>query len=188
MRDRRSVRVELRTGLTTELLGRLDSDLDLVIGMHAAGSSGGVVIRREHPVWVTAAKHSPHKNTPVPLALYPDGCLFRRWATRALDEAGRAWHCAYASPSFSALESAVRAGVAVSIFKRSMLAPDLRRLRVAEGFPPVPEIEVALHRGRDLSRAGYELADYLVGCLRGSRSGRDSGPRSGRVPTSEKLA
>jgi len=166
LRAHRGVRVELRTGLTVELLERLGADYDLVLGMHSAGSSGGLVIRRDRPTWATAAASKAHQEDPLPLALYPDGCLFRRWATRALDNAGRAWQCAYVSPSYGALVAAVRAGLAVSVFKRSTLAPGLRSLGRKDGFPVLPEMEIALHRAQDASRAANELAKHLIECLR----------------------
>ena len=124
------------------------------------------MIRRDRPIWATAAGSKAHEEDPLPLALYPDGCLFRHWATRALDNAGRAWQCAYVSPSYGALVAAVKAGLAVSVFKRSTLAPGLRPLGRKEGFPALPEMEIALHRAQDASRAANELARHLIERLR----------------------
>lgn len=165
------VQVEVRTGLTTDLFERLGVDYDLVLGMQPAGSGRGTLIRRDRPVWAAAAKYDAHKKQPVPLALYPEGCLFRRWATRSLEDAGRPWRCAYVSQSYYALEAAVRAGLAVSVFKRSTLAPDLRRLSAAQGFPALPEIEIVMHRTRDASRAANQLAEALIEHLRSDATG-----------------
>ena len=166
LRTHRDVRVELRTGLTVELLERLGADYDLVLGMHAAGSGRGFVIRRDRSTLATGATSKADREDPLPLALFPDGCLLRRWATRALDDAGRAWQCAYVSPSYGALVEAVRAGLAVSVFKRSTLAPGLRSLGKKDGFPVLPDMEISLHRAQDVSRAANELAEHLVRCLR----------------------
>jgi DNA-binding transcriptional LysR family regulator len=162
LRTHRHARVELRTGLTVELLERLGADYDLVLGMHAAGSSRGFVIQLDRPTLATGATSKAHREYPLPLALFPEGCLFRRWATRALDDAGRAWQCAYVSPSYGALVEAVRAGLAVSVFKRSTLAPGLRPLGKKDGFPVLPDMEIALHRSQDASRAAHQLAEHLV--------------------------
>jgi DNA-binding transcriptional LysR family regulator len=160
------VQVEVRTGLTAELLERLGGDLDLVLGMQAAGSGRGTPIHRDRPTWVVGAKYEVHKRSPLPLALYPEGCLFRHWGTRALEAAGKRWHCAYASQSYGALLAAVRAGLAVSIFKRSTLVADVRRLSSAHGFPTLPEIEIALFQAPDCSRAASGLASTLIQHLR----------------------
>jgi DNA-binding transcriptional LysR family regulator len=165
------VQVDVRTGLTAELLERLGTDFDLVLGMQPAGSGRGTVIHRDRPVWVAAGAYDIHKRAPLPLALYPDGCLFRRWGTRALEDAGRTWRCAYVSPSSSALLAAVRAGLAVSIFRRSTLAADLRSLSPAHGFPKLPEIEIALYTTENCSRAANRLAGALVEHLRNNSAG-----------------
>jgi DNA-binding transcriptional LysR family regulator len=157
-----NVRIHLRTGLSAEMLERLDVDYDLVLGMQPVGTGRGILLARDSPVWATATGSRAHKEDPLPLALYPEGCLFRRWATRALEDGGRAWQCTYVSPSYGALEAAVRSCLAVSVFKRSTLPGDFRRLGPAQGFPDLPEIEIALHRSKVPSRATNELADYLV--------------------------
>jgi len=160
------VQVEVHTGLTSELLARLGVDYDLVLGMQPAGSGRGTVIHRDRPVWVVAAGYELHKREPLPLALYPEGCLFRRWATRALEDEGRQWRCAYISQSSAAILAAVRAGFAVSIFKRSTLPIDLSRLTPAQGFPKLPEIEIVLYGADNCSQAANRLAEVLVEHLR----------------------
>jgi DNA-binding transcriptional LysR family regulator len=165
------VQVEVRTGLTGELLERLGVDYDLVLGMQPAGSGRGTVIHRDRPVWIVGQGHEAHKRTPLPLALYPEGCLFRRWGTRALDDAGKQWHCAYVSQSYGALLAAVRAGFAVSIFKRSTLVADLRPLGRPQGFPALPEIEIAMFQAQDASGAASRLAEVLIEHLRRNPGG-----------------
>lgn len=165
------VQVEVRTGLTGELLERLGIDYDLVLGMQPAGTGRGTVIHRDRPVWVVGQGRDAHKRAPLPLALYPEGCLFRRWGTRALEDAGKPWHCAYVSQSYGALLAAVRAGFAVSIFKRSTLVPDLRPLGRTQGFSALPEIEIAMHQAQDCSRAASRLAEALIEHLRSKPGG-----------------
>jgi DNA-binding transcriptional LysR family regulator len=160
------VQVEVRTGLTGELLECLGVDYDLVLGMQAAGAGRGTVIHRDRPVWVAGHGHGVEKRTPLPLALYPEGCLFRKWGTRALEDAGKHWRCAYVSQSYSALLAAVRAGFAVSMFKRSTLVADVRPLSRAQGFPTLPEIEIAMFQAQDSSRAASRLAEALIEYLR----------------------
>jgi DNA-binding transcriptional LysR family regulator len=157
-----AVQVELHTGLTAHLLERLGADYDLVLAMHPVGTNRGLVLRRDRPIWATSADADVHSANPLPLALYPNGCLFRRWATQALDACGRAWRCAYMSPSLGAVEAAVAAGLAVSVFKKTTLSPALRVLGPREGFPHLPEVEITLHAARDdRSRASSHLAEHI---------------------------
>ncbi|MBV8652237.1 MAG: LysR family transcriptional regulator [Alphaproteobacteria bacterium] len=162
------VYVEVHTGLTDHLLAQLGDRLDLVLGMQPAGLGRGEVLRRDPPVWAGPKGQATHRRDPLPLALYPQGCLFRDWALRALDAAGRRWRLAYMSPSRAAVEAAAAAGLAVTVVKASLLPAGLRRLGAADGFPPLPEAEITLHRapGHPL-RAATALGDFVRAELRG---------------------
>jgi DNA-binding transcriptional LysR family regulator len=162
-----AVLVEVETGLTAHLLERIETDFDLVLSMQPAGLGRGTVIRRDTPVWAVSPQRAVHRQDPLPLALYRDGCLFRRWATSALDGIGRRWRCAYVSPSVATVEAAVECGLAVSIFKKSTVSPRLRRLGVRDGFPRLPDVDIALQTpSRALSRQTGALADHLMRSLR----------------------
>jgi DNA-binding transcriptional LysR family regulator len=162
-----SVLVEVETGLTSHLLDVIETDFDLVLGMQPSGLGRGRVICRDTPVWATSARHDVHRQDPLPLALYRDGCQFRRWATGALDAVGRRWRCAYVSPSLAAVEAAVENGLAVSVFKRSTVSPKLRRLGLRDGFPRLPDVDITLHMpARAVSRQSAALADHLTRSLR----------------------
>jgi DNA-binding transcriptional LysR family regulator len=162
------VYVEVHTGLSAELLKQLGRSLDLVLAMHPERGATGEVLRVERAVWAAAAHRDLHHRDPLPLALYPRGCLFRRWALEALDQTGRAWRMSYMSPSLAAVAEAVRAGLAISVFKRSLLPRDLRVLGEAEGLPKLPSAEIALHRASDRpSAAVAELALHLRRGLHG---------------------
>lgn len=156
------VHVSVETGLTGSMVPRLGADFDLVVAMHPQGSGQGEVLRLEAPVWAAAPRWRLHREDVVPLALYPQGCLFRAWATAALDEAGRRWRMAYVSPSLAAAEAAAAAGLAVTVAKAGTLRADLRILPPEEGLPPLPMAEIVLHRAPGLSPAAAALAEVMV--------------------------
>ena len=83
------IHVEMETGLTASMPARLGEAYDLVIAMHPQGRGDGEFLRREQAVWATSASHPIERQEPLPVALYPQGCLFRRWAIDALDAARR---------------------------------------------------------------------------------------------------
>ncbi len=164
---RPGVDVEVHTGLTAHLLDRLGRDLDLVLGMQPAGEGGGEALRRERAVWAGSPHHDAHARDPIPLALYPPGCLFRRWAMDALDRSSRRWRLAYMSPSLGAVAAAAAAGLAVTVVKAGTCPGSLRVLDASDGLPPLPDVDIVLHRapGR-LPRAVVRLADHLAAALR----------------------
>jgi DNA-binding transcriptional LysR family regulator len=159
------IHVEMETGLTSTMPGRLGKNFDIVIAMHAEGHSDGQLLRREQAVWAASPEHRVEQSTPLPVALFPQGCLIRGWAMQALDKANRPWRLAFVSHSLSAVEAIAAQGLAVTVFKSGTFPSRLRRLTERDGLPPLPGAEIRLHRAAKMSRAATLLADHLVSTL-----------------------
>lgn len=159
------IHIEMETGLTARMPERLGEDFDLVIAMHPEGQGGGELLRREQAVWATAVSQSVESQDPLPVALYPQGCLFRQWATEALDASGRPWRLAFVSHSLAAVESIAAQGLAVTVVKSGTFPPRLRALSERDGMPRLPGADIRLHRATGLSRAAGLLADHIVGAV-----------------------
>lgn len=156
------IHIEMETGLTARMPERLGEDFDLVIAMHPEGQGGGELLRREQAVWATAVSQSVESQDPLPVALYPQGCLFRQWATEALDTSGRPWRLAFVSHSLAAVESIAAQGLAVTVVKSGTFPPRLRALSERDGMPRLPGADIRLHRATGLPRAAGLLADHIV--------------------------
>lgn len=156
------VRVDLETGLTGPMLERLGRDLDLVVAMHPAGGGGGEFLRRERAVWAAAPGDRWATATPLPLALYPSGCLFRRWAIEALDTAGRSWRLAFVGHGLAAVAAVAAEGLAVTVVKAGTLPEGLRPVGPEQRLPRLPEADIRLHRAPNPSGAATLLGDRLV--------------------------
>ena len=155
------IHVEMETGLTASMPARLGEAYDLVIAMHPEGRGDGEFLRREQAVWATSATQAVEQQQPLPVALYPQGCLFRKWAIEALDAAKRPWRLAFVSHSLAAVEAVAAQGLAVTVVKAGTFPAKLRRLSDQDGMPPLPAADICLHRAADLSPAGSLLADHL---------------------------
>lgn len=164
------IHVEMETGLTSTMTDRLGEAYDLVIAMHPEGQAEGELLRTEQAVWATSAEHSVEQLDPLPVALYPQGCLFRSWAMKALDDVGRSWRLAFVSHSLSAVEAIAAQGLAVTVVKAGTFPKTLRRLTTRDGMPPLPKAQICLHRAPKLSQAASLLADHLVSALRQPRA------------------
>jgi DNA-binding transcriptional LysR family regulator len=163
------VEVEMEIGLTARMLKRLGTSFDAVFAMHHDGAHEGDLICREKAVWATAKDAAAEHLEPLPLALSDRDCLFRQWATQALDESGKAWRLAYVSTSLAAVEAIVRQGLAVTVVKGSMLGPDLRALRSGSSLPRLPSAEIRLHKAAGITHPASLVVDHLARGLR-SRS------------------
>jgi DNA-binding transcriptional LysR family regulator len=139
------IELEMETGLTSGMLGRGGKAYDVVIAMHMRGESSGVFLRRERAVWAGSPEMSPRDLDPLPVALYPSGCLFRQWAIDALDRIGRKWRLAFVSHSLGAVEAITGQGLAVTVVKESTLPRSLRMMGPDDGLPPLPTADIRLH-------------------------------------------
>jgi len=163
------IHVEMETGLTASMPSRLGEAYDLVIAMHPEGRGEAEFLRREQAVWATSAAHAVERQAPLPVALYPQGCLFRKWAIEALDAAKRPWRLAFVSHSLAAVEAVAAQGLAVTVVKRGTFPPKLRALSDHDGMPRLPAADICLHRAANLSPAGALLADHLRTHIRDHR-------------------
>lgn len=156
--------VEVVCDTTVSLLQRLAArTVDLAIVTDGLGDHSGEILLREPVVWVTAARHGVHEREPLPLALFHAGCPFRQWALDSLARHGRAYRLAYSSRSFSALEVAVRHGLAVSVLPLSNARTGFRILDERDGMPPLPHYQIALVRA---SGARSPLLDCVEESIR----------------------
>jgi DNA-binding transcriptional LysR family regulator len=163
-RSRPGLRLDVRCDLSVKLKSDLErGELDLALMKRDAGETGGIAVWPEHLNWVTSRSHpiDPDRAR-VPLAVFPQGCLYRNRAIHALEAAGRAWHIAYTSPNFSGIQAAVSAGLGVSILPDVSLLADHRALTRKDGFPAIPNTELALVAAPDASPATRRLADLLA--------------------------
>jgi len=138
-----------------------EGSLDLGIVTNADYGGGlSEIFRREPLYWVASEQHCAEDIDPLPLALGPQTCCWRRSALDALDRAGRTYRVAYVSPSAAALSGAILAGLAVSVLPESAVRNEMRILKKADGFPALPLCDIAYLRAR---QARLPIHDALVG-------------------------
>lgn len=154
------VMVEVICDNSPDLVAEIDKGrYDLALVTRKAGETGGELVRREPVSWVAppqepvspsgAPGHRPVESLdPLPLALFPKGCVVRDLAVAALDRMGRDWRIAFTSKSVVAVHGAVMGGLGVTAMEFCTVPPGLRRIGAAEGFPELPDIDIALHRAR----------------------------------------
>lgn len=154
--------------LTLHLLEKLrEGQLDIaLVKREPLGPDQGVRVWREHLVWVAADKGVLDATPVAPLILAPSPCVYRKRAIAALDASGRAWRCAYTSPSLAGQHAALRAGLGITVLPRDMAPADLAILGEAEGLPHLPDAEIALLRARTaVPTAATRLGEYVLSAL-----------------------
>lgn len=154
--------------LTLNLLDRLkEGALDLaLVKREPLGPHLGVRVWREPLVWVAADESIVERPDALPLIVAPAPCVYRKRAITALEGSGRAWKCAYTSPSLAGQQAALRAGLGVTVLPREMAPPDLARLGASHGLPELEDTEIALIRAPAAAPSAAErLAAFILESL-----------------------
>jgi DNA-binding transcriptional LysR family regulator len=174
-RSHQGARLDVRCDLSVRLRDDLDrGELDLILFKRDAGERGGIACWPERLSWIASRRRELDvRRNPVPLVVFPQGCLYRNRAIHALEAAGRAWYIAYTSPNFYGIQAAVSVGLGISILPQAAILADHRVLGAKEGFARVPNTELALLAAPDASPATRRLADVLAEfCTAGPQAGR----------------
>ena len=121
----------------------------------------------ERVCWVTGNGSPAHFQRPVPLVVYPAGCLYRARMTRTLDRYNTAWRTVFSSASLAGLISAVSAGLGVTALSEKTVPPDLRALSDEEsGLPLLADVDVGVFLNRSrLSEAGQAFVNHMIAHL-----------------------
>lgn len=156
------IRVDIQSASSHELhelIRRKKLDLCLLDGI----ADGGRVVYREQVVWAASVRGVAHEMSPLPLAVYKEGCIYRKWALEALRKQGIAYWLAFVSSSISSILAAVRSGLAVAPIGTSTLDESLRVLGPEAGFPLLPVSEVSLLQSSAAENEPVNcFADYVI--------------------------
>jgi DNA-binding transcriptional LysR family regulator len=157
-------RLETVSGMSTDLRRRLDAgEIDMALVKREPGSGECIASWPERLVWVTGAQGWRREAGSVPLALFPEGCIYRLRATRSLEITGRTWRVAFGSQSLTGIQAAVSCGLGVTVLPTSAVLESHALLGARDGFPKLAPSELALVGSkRPLSDAQREIAQYLV--------------------------
>ncbi|MBK4717267.1 LysR family transcriptional regulator [Azospirillum sp. YIM DDC1] len=162
-RANRRLRLDVRCDLSVRLRADVEcGDLDIALVKQEPGRPGALRAWREPLCWVGPAVEDLHRDDPLPLVLFPQGCVYRNRAVHELERAGRRWRVAYSSPNHAGVRAAVSGGLGVSVLPHSALPAGARFLGVADGLPALPETELALLTGGAARGGGVELVTGLL--------------------------
>ncbi|RXF73585.1 LysR substrate-binding domain-containing protein [Hansschlegelia zhihuaiae] len=173
------VEVSVRCALSRQIASDMDEGLiDVAIATHMPGvapkTADAERLRAEPLVWLGAANGDAHRRDPVPLAMLPEGNLYRDLALAALNDAGVRWRIACVSESIAGLQAMALADAAVITLSESVHAIGLRRLPPSLGLPALPAVDIMLwKRSRGLSNAAGHFARHIAVGVGGSGAGPD---------------
>ncbi len=118
--------------------------LDLALVTLAARPDNSLIDVELPLRWVFSAQKAPDLATTVPLAAYPEGCVFRKAMIAALDRARRPWHVHVQSRTHAGILAAVRSGLAVTSMAAGTMPEGLREVEVSADLPGLPRVPISL--------------------------------------------
>ncbi|HYG90499.1 MAG TPA: LysR substrate-binding domain-containing protein, partial [Azospirillum sp.] len=162
-RRNRAVQLDVRCDISVRLRAAFEAgELDLALLKQEPGRPGATAVWREPLCWVEAAGDDLHRRDPLPLAVFPLGCVYRHRAVHELDAQGRRWRVAYCSPNLSGVQAAVTAGLGVGVLARSSVPAGARIVPPEDGLPPLPDTELALLVNGAVPGEGVPLVARLL--------------------------
>lgn len=159
------LRLATISGMSTDLKHKLaQGELDLALVKRSPGEGECLAAWPETLVWVQGQGFALPPGEPIPLALFPQGCVYRQRALRGLDKARRRWRQAFGRHSLTGIQAVVASGLAISVLPTTALLPEHQR---CEGLPELAPTELALvaASGAALTAPQRALVDHLQQAL-----------------------
>ncbi|MBV7485028.1 LysR substrate-binding domain-containing protein [Bordetella sp. BOR01] len=153
---RLSVRCDISMSLTR---GLARGDLDVALLKRDPGTGPSLAAWPEHLCWISGHDSRPEQADPIPLVVFPQGCVYRNRAIHALESAGRRWRVAYESPNLAGLQAALAGGMGIALLERRCITASHRLLD--DTLPRAAPTELALCLGNSASTAARQVAHTL---------------------------
>jgi DNA-binding transcriptional LysR family regulator len=137
--------LELTVGQSGALHRRLSSgQLDLIFIKQTPGVGEGTKVSTDQMVWMGLDGIQLGPDEPVPLVSYQEQSMSRRMAIDALEGAGRTWRITCNTREVNGVLSAVRAGLGVAVFPRTLIPGDLVKVSNRLGLPEIGDVDFTL--------------------------------------------
>ncbi|MCX4151204.1 LysR substrate-binding domain-containing protein [Paraburkholderia madseniana] len=140
------VALEIVVDTSSALSNRLaDGGLDVVVGDPALVDSVPLLTWTQPLFWVGARGFSRDDGAVLPVVAFGGACLWQQQVLTALRRAGIAWRIVCTSTSLPAVQSAVEAGLGVSVLlDGNIRSESMRVLGQADGLPDAPTADFGL--------------------------------------------
>ncbi len=157
------VTLEINCELSKNLLSQPADQYDLVLALQDKSSRKlASRIKEDELVWVSGSNHAVHLQSPLPLVLAPEPCIYRAHALERLDSSGRPWQIAYTNTDLTGIQTAIEEGLGVTVLAKSTVPKSLRILQKADKFPRLGKVDIHLHYDkRTANDALLRLVDYI---------------------------
>ena len=156
------VSLEVKSRLSKHLLSDERQDqFDLVLALNEQlDSEKFPIFIQDQLVWV--GDLSLAQNETVTLVTAPEGCIYRRRATQALEKAGIKYRIVYSNADLTGLIAALKEGLGITVLARSTVPNDLTYQLHTKNLPALGSIGISLVKtAREPENAVFKLAEFI---------------------------
>lgn len=140
------VRLDITCDISSMLVDRFEGgELDLVLAVRHKPTKTGRLLGVERLIWVGRRGFEMPSDAPLPLALNPEGCIFRAHALAAMERVGRPWREPYLSTSPTGVNIPVQMGLAVTVKTPRSLPPGCDEVCDRLALPELGMAEIEMH-------------------------------------------
>lgn len=170
------IEIDIRCGHSWDILEAQSADsIDLVLATRSPRHTG-VTLKRQQLHWVSSADSQAYLQDCLPLAVFPDRCLYRDIAISVLTHASRPSRIACTSSHYDGLMAAVATGGVLTVIPETAIPDWCRTLDTSHGLPELPTIDVALYKADNISpiarRFGMAIESHYLGDYAGLSAGK----------------
>jgi len=159
-----NVQLLIRNDISQNLFSALeDGALDLALVTLRSSDTHTEILRRDPLFWVAEEHFTPNLDKPVPLALYPHGCEFRKHILDGLSQTQRDYYIAVECTGVTGVKIAVDSGLAIAATCASLIQPNWKILdHTTWSLPELDAVVIELRTGSgDISQAQKHFSDEL---------------------------
>lgn len=156
------VSLEVKSRLSKHLLSDERQDqFDLVLALNEQlDSEKFPIFIQDQLVWV--GDLSLAQNETVTLVTAPEGCIYRRRATQALEKAGIKYRIVYSNADLTGLIAALKEGLGITVLAKSTVPNDLAYQLRTKNLPALGSIGISLVKtANEPENAVFKLAEFI---------------------------
>ena len=126
-----------------------EGKLDVAVITPPDGFKRGTLISRRQLIWCCSGAFELPPMLPLPVALYPQGCVYRQNTLETLERHGMDWRIIMSSESGRGVLAAVEAGLALTVMAEGTVPPQLQEADSSWNLPRLGRTEIRLIRRPD---------------------------------------
>jgi DNA-binding transcriptional LysR family regulator len=162
--DKHGFEVEILCDRNANLLAAVQrQDIDITLVTVTSAPANALLIAEAKLMWAHHPSWRPESGAEIPLAVYPEGCKFRRAGIiAALEAAGRSWRITAESRSHAGILAAVRSGIAIAAMVDGTVPPDLTATISNANLPELDRVPIYLIKRPGESTKTMALLERII--------------------------